>query len=89
MTALATFFFAARSRGYKLGLNTVVRCRSGHLFTTIWIPGLKLKSLDLGIARLQRCPVGHHWTLVTPVRESALTAEEREIARQHRDIHIP
>ena len=89
MTALATFFFAARSRGYKLGLNTVVRCRSGHLFTTIWIPGLKLKSLDLGIARLQRCPVGHHWTLVTPVRESALTAEEREIARQYRDIRIP
>jgi hypothetical protein len=79
----------ARRLGYKLGGNVVVRCRSGHLFTTIWIPGVKLKALDLGVARLQRCPVGKHWSLVTPVRDSDLTDEERDFARAHRDMRIP
>jgi hypothetical protein len=79
----------ARRLGYKLGLNTVVRCRKGHLFTTIWIPGVKLKALDLGLARVQRCPVGQHWTLVTPVRDEDLTDEERQFARDHHDVRIP
>jgi len=79
----------ARRLGYKLGVNTIVRCRQGHLFTTIWIPGVKLKGLDLGVARFQWCPVGRHWTLVTPVRESDLTDEERAIAAEHHDIRIP
>jgi hypothetical protein len=35
-----------RLLGYRLDPNTVVRCRRGHLFTTIWIPGMKLKALD-------------------------------------------
>ena len=26
-------------QGYAFGRNTVVRCRQGHLFTTVWIPG--------------------------------------------------
>jgi hypothetical protein len=30
----------ARRRGYMVGTSTIVRCRSGHLFTTIWIPGV-------------------------------------------------
>ena len=47
--------------------------REGHLFTTIWIPGVKLKELDLVVARIQRCPVGQHWSLVVPVREADLT----------------
>jgi hypothetical protein len=80
---------AARARGYRLGPNTIVRCREGHLFTTIWIPGVKLKALDLGVARVQRCPVGHHWTLVTPVRESTLSARERRRARAVHDIRLP
>ena len=79
----------ARLLGYKLGGNVVVRCRKGHLFTTIWIPGVKLKALDLGWARLQRCPVGKHWTLVTPVKDSDLTDEERRFAEQHHDVWIP
>ena len=79
----------ARRLGYKLGLNTVVRCRKGHLFTTIWIPGVKLKALDLGLARVQRCPVGQHWTLVTPVQDEDLTDEERQFARDHHDVRIP
>ena len=36
-----------RRPGYNFGTNTVVRCRQGHLFTTIWVPGVKLKELDL------------------------------------------
>jgi hypothetical protein len=79
----------ARRLGYNLGTNTIVRCRQGHLFTTVWIPGVKLKELDLVIARIQRCPVGHHWSLVVPVRASTLTEENREFARAHHDIPIP
>jgi hypothetical protein len=45
--ALAALTLVARGRGYKLGTDTVVRCRQGHLFSTIWIPGVKLKALDL------------------------------------------
>jgi hypothetical protein len=89
IATLAGFTFAVRRLGYKLGLNTIVRCRRGHLLTTIWIPGVKLKGLDLGIARLQRCPVGSHWSLVRPVRESDLTDEERALAHERRDLRIP
>ena len=87
--AVAAFTLLARLLGYKLGTDTVVRCRQGHLFSTIWIPGVKLKALDLGVARLQRCPVGKHWSLVVPVREVALSEEEREFARSHRDVRLP
>jgi len=79
----------ARRLGYNLGVNTVVRCRQGHLFSTIWIPGIKLKELDLVVARLQHCPVGHHWSLVVPVRDVSLTEEERQFAQAHHDIKIP
>lgn len=79
----------ARRLGYNLGPNTIVRCRQGHLFTTIWIPGVKLKELDLVVARVQRCPVGKHWSLVLPVRPVDLTEEERQFAREHHDTRIP
>ena len=79
----------ARRLGYKVGGNVVVRCRQGHLFTTLWIPGVKLKALDLGIARIQRCPVGKHWSLVTPVRDSDLSDEDRRSAGEHHDVRIP
>jgi len=79
----------ARRLGYKVGGHVVVRCRKGHLFTTIWIPGASLKALRLGWARLQRCPVGHHWSLVTPVKDANLTDEERRVAAEYRDVPIP
>jgi len=79
----------ARRLGYQLGTNTVVRCREGHLFTTIWIPGIKLKELDLIVARVQRCPVGQHWSLVVPVRDADLTDADRQFAAEHHDIRIP
>jgi hypothetical protein len=80
---------AVKRKGYGMGGNVVVRCRAGHLFTTIWIPLGSLKAVRLGWARLQRCPVGKHWSLVTPVRESDLTDAEREAAAEHRDVRVP
>ena len=67
----------AAGDAFLFGAETIVRCRAGHLFTTLWIPGVSLKALRLGWWRLQRCPVGQHWTVVTPVRGDALTPEER------------
>jgi hypothetical protein len=82
----------ARRLGYNLGVSTIVRCRQGHLFTTVWIPGIKLKELDLVVARVQRCPVGKHWSLVVPVREQDLTEAERQFALdppRHQDSLTP
>ena len=79
----------ARRLGYNLGGEVVVRCRDGHLFTTIWVPGGSLKAIRLGWVRLQRCPVGNHFTAVVPVRDSDLTPAERTMARQYRDLPVP
>ena len=76
------------SRGDGLGGRVVVRCRQGHVFTTIWIPGASLKAVRLGWMRFQRCPVGGHWALVTPVIRVELT-DERRLADQHHDVRIP
>jgi hypothetical protein len=78
----------ARARGYGVGGNTVVRCRQGHLFTTLWIPGASVKALRLGWWRIQRCPVGRHWTVVAPVKESSLNWLERRRATRH-DLPLP
>jgi hypothetical protein len=76
-------------RSHRLGGNVVVRCRDGHLFTTIWIPVASVKSLRLGWWRVQRCPVGHHWTVVTPVKEADLSDDERRTASEHHDLRLP
>ena len=76
-------------RGYAPAGNVVVRCRQGHLFTTIWIPGASVKAARLGWWRFQRCPVGRHWSLVTPVKESNLTEDEKRLAGEHKDVRIP
>ena len=77
------------ARGYGLGGRVVVRCREGHLFTTIWIPGASAKALRLGPWRLQRCPVGPHWSIVTPVRASELSEDEARLAGERRDTRVP
>lgn len=91
LASLAVLLEAAAPwlRGYRFGRNVVVRCRAGHLFTTTWLPGGSLKAIRLGWWRLQRCPVGRHWTLVKLVKESDLSADQRRHAAQHRDIRIP
>jgi hypothetical protein len=78
-----------RRLGYKMGGPVVLRCLNGHLFTTIWVPGASLKAIRLGWVRLQRCPVGDHLTIVTPVKDSDLTVEQRRVAEQNRDVWIP
>ena len=75
--------------GYPVAGNVVVRCRRGHVFTTIWVPGASIKSARLGPWRLQRCPAGGHWSLVTPVRRSDLSRKQLRIADQTRDIRVP
>ena len=76
-------------RGYPIGGKLVVRCRRGHLFTTLWFPGVSFKALRLGWWRYQRCPVGRHWSLITPVRPSELSDSERAEARSRSDIPLP
>jgi hypothetical protein len=80
---------AMKLRGYPMGGNLVVRCRDGHLFTTIWVPGASLKSVRLGWWRFQRCPVGKHWSVVTPVKQAELTEDEKRTAREHKDVRLP
>src|ERR1700685_2907955 len=75
----------ATRAGYRLGRNAIVRCRQGHLFTTIWIPGGSLKAIRLGLWRIQWCPVGRHVDLVRLVKESDLTLSERAFGVSHRD----
>ncbi len=79
----------ARKQGYSFGRSVPVRCRQGHLFTTTWIPGASLKSLRLGLWRVQWCPVGRHIDLVRLVKEADLSLEELEFAAEHHDIPVP
>jgi hypothetical protein len=89
IAAMVGVTLVLRRQGYGVGGNTLVRCRQGHLFTTIWIPGVSVKSLRLGWWRFQRCPVGKHWDLVRPVRAADLSADELLGARAVKDIRIP
>ena len=80
---------ALRLRAGRFGGHVPARCRAGHLFTTIWIPGGSMKALRLGWWRVQRCPVGAHWSLVTPLRRSELSEDEARAAAATRDTRIP
>ena len=86
---LAEAALVVRRRGFLFGASTVVRCRAGHVFTTVWIPGVSVKAIRLGLWRFQRCPVGEHWTIVTPVRAADLTPDERKRASVQGDLRIP
>jgi hypothetical protein len=63
----------------SLGGEIVVRCGRGHLFKTFWSPLGSFSAIRLGSARFQHCPVGDHWSLVRPVKDADLTAEDRRI----------
>jgi hypothetical protein len=76
-------------RSHRVGGNLVVRCHNGHLFTTIWIPAVSVKSARLGWWRFQYCPVGRHWSIVSPVREDELSGRQRRAARGRQDIRLP
>jgi hypothetical protein len=87
--AYAAGTIAARRLGYSFGMNVVVKCRAGHVFSTIWIPGGSLKSLRLGFWRVQWCPVGRHVSLVHPLRDAEVTGEIRQAAAASHDAPIP
>lgn len=88
-TAALEALFLRRASGKLVGWRTIVRCHRRHLFTTTWIPGVSVKALRLGPWRIQRCPVGAHWSLVWPVRPAGLTDTERAEARSVRDTLLP
>jgi hypothetical protein len=79
----------ATRQGYSFGKNAVVRCRQGHLFSTVWIPGASVKAVRLGFWRIQWCPVGRHVDLVRPVKNADLTETERTFALSHHDVPVP
>ena len=79
---------APRFRRVREATEVIVRCRQGHLFTTLWMPLGSLKAVRLGGTRYQRCPVGRHWSIVVPVDEAALSPGELQSARSHRDAPV-
>jgi hypothetical protein len=89
VAAYAVGTVVARRQGYSFGWNVPVRCRQGHLFTTTWIPGASVKSLRLGLWRVQWCPVGRHVDLVRLVKDADLSPAERELAAGHHDVPVP
>ncbi len=87
--ALVVLAAVMAARRGEDGLERIVRCRSGHLFTSTYVPGASIKAVRLWNRRLQWCPVGRHWTLVRTVPAATLTAEERAAARSVHDSRIP
>ena len=66
--AVAAESVALKRRTGRWAGRVSVRCLHGHRFETLWIPGVSITSVRLGIWRIQWCPVGGHLTIVTPVR---------------------
>lgn len=66
-----------------------VRCRQGHLFTTVWMPLVSFKAVRLGNRRWQRCPVGRHWATVVPLDPDTATPDELARAAAVHDTRVP
>jgi hypothetical protein len=86
--AFAGAVIAPRIGPVRRALDTVVRCSSGHLFTTLWFPLGSFKAIRFGGARFQRCPVGRHWAVVRRAEQSELSPEELREAHEHHDLLI-
>ena len=69
--------------------DTVVRCKDGHLFTTIWVPMASIKAVRLGNGRWQHCPVGKHWSVVVPADDGTLEPAALAAARAVHDLRLP
>lgn len=68
----------ARRAGDAIPGRSRVRCSEGHLFRATWVIGGSLTKVRLGpLTRWGRCPVGHHWATMHPVKDDELTDEER------------
>lgn len=68
--------------------RTIVRCNSGALYSTIWVPMVSFKAARLGNARWQRCPVHKRWEMTRRVDPGTLSGAERTAAESVRDIGI-
>ena len=89
VVAAVTFSVVApRFRRVREAFDVIVRCRDGHLYTTLWMPLGSLKAVRLGVGRYQRCPVGHHWSIVTPVDPGTLSDREVRAARNRHDAAV-
>ena len=72
------------------GFDKIVRCSAGHLFTTIWMPLGSLKAVRLGPGgRYQRCPVGHHWSIVVPLDPTTADPADLQAAAAVHDVRVP
>lgn len=90
LLASAASALAARAAGFRgVGSWTLVQCRRGHHFTTLWIPFASFQSLRLGPWRVQWCPVGRHVSLIHPIREASLDEAALTDARAWRTRPIP
>jgi hypothetical protein len=89
LVILAVLVVVSVASAKSYGVERIARCRAGHLFTSTVIPGASIKAVRLGNVRFQRCPVGHHWSLVSWVDPSTLTPEELATARSRHDIRLP
>ncbi len=69
--------------------DTPVRCKKGHLYTSIWIPYASVKGLRLGWKRWQRCPVGRHWAVTEKLDPETLSAEQLAEAAKTHDWNLP
>ena len=78
-----------RRKTGRIAGTVVVRCARATSSRPSGFPGASLKSVRLGWWRFQHCPIGRHWTLVTPVRESELGETDRVAARQVHDARVP
>ena len=68
----------SRRAGYPIPGRTAVRCDAGHVFRTTWVQGGSLSAIRLGpLLRYGRCPVGHHWSRLRPVKDADLTDSQR------------
>jgi len=86
--ASAAAVVAPRIPPIRRAMDTVVRCGSGDLFTTLWFGPGSFKALRFGKSRFQWCPVGHHLAVIRRVDESTLSPEELAEARAHHDLLI-
>ncbi|QNE20089.1 hypothetical protein F1D05_21955 [Kribbella qitaiheensis] len=68
--------------------DSIVRCSAGHLFTTKWMALGSFKAIRLGPVRYQRCPVGHHRSLIRRVDPGSLSRQERATAARIRDTSV-
>jgi hypothetical protein len=66
-----------------------VRCKAGHLFTTIWIPFGSVKAVRLGGSRYQHCPVGKHWSTVVQLDPATTSAADLAQAASVHDRRVP